>query len=98
MRETEQALGTRNSPHAATMVKKDVEFGLWGTLLVTAGAILLSWAAYEIAFLPILRPSRGAVDRSLDLKQGAPDDEGVETSKPEESEVREDSTAPSKQE
>jgi hypothetical protein len=81
------------------MVKKDGGLGLWIALLPAFGAMLLSWAAFEIAFLPILRPNRGGLDGpSLDPKQGNADKEAVETSKSEEVEIsRKDSVAPPKQ-
>ena len=34
--------------------------------MVVAAGILLTWATYELALLPILRPTRRAIDKSLD--------------------------------
>jgi hypothetical protein len=79
---------------------KNGGLGLWKALLPAFGAMLLSWAAFEIAFLPILRPNRGGgLDSpSLDPKQGNADKEAVQTSKSEEVEIsRKDSVAPPKQ-
>lgn len=38
----------------ADLVYKEDGLGLWDMLLVVVSGILLSWAPYEIAFLPIL--------------------------------------------
>lgn len=58
--------------------RRDGGMGVWGTLLVAGAGILLSWAAFEIALAPILRPGRNALDRSLDPTYDV-DDEAVKT-------------------
>nr|PNR34414.1 hypothetical protein PHYPA_024231 [Physcomitrium patens] len=49
--------------------------GLWSTVLIAAAGILLTWAAFEIAMAPVLRPARRAIDKSLDPKYDVDDDE-----------------------
>jgi hypothetical protein len=39
---------------------------LFGTLVVAVAGILLTWATFELALLPILRPTRRAINKSLD--------------------------------
>lgn len=56
--------------------QKDTGRGIWGTVLVAAAGILLSWAAFEIALAPVLRPSRNALNKSLDPDYDV-DDEAV---------------------
>ncbi len=98
-----RAFGACTRSRQAASIKvamgKDGGLGLWKALLPAFGAMLLSWAAFEIAFLPILRPNRGGLDGpSLGPKQGNADKEAVETSKPKEVKIsRKDSVAPPKQ-
>jgi len=49
--------------------------GLFGTLIVAAAGILLTWAAFELALAPVLRPARRAIDKSLDPNYDVDDDE-----------------------
>lgn len=49
--------------------------GLLGTLIVAAAGILLTWAAFELALAPILRPARRAIDKSLDPDYDVDDDD-----------------------
>lgn len=49
--------------------------GLFGTLIVAVAGILLTWAAFELALAPVLRPARRAMDKSLDPNYDVDDDD-----------------------
>ncbi|KAG0564457.1 hypothetical protein M758_8G108300 [Ceratodon purpureus] len=61
--------------------------GLFGTLVVAVAGILLTWATFELALLPILRPTRRAIDKSLDP---AAEEAVVRTAEEEEEKENED--------
>lgn len=70
--------------------------GLFGTLVVAVAGILLTWATIELALLPILRPTRRAMDKSLDPDTADEKTEPVDAEGSKENEELELGVAPAK--